>query len=119
MDKCIAFDMEEPQKALNHIKENWNVIKKYDNKSYEHRLHTWDDGYRALGLCKECNKYILLQSSEYHALDGNDSYYSDYFPISSIEEAEELNRKYSGEEIEKSFGQKWLCVTNSNCNWKK
>ena len=118
MDKCIAFDMEDPKEALNHIKNNWSVITKYDNKDYEHNLYTWDDGYRVLGECKECNKYILLQCSEFHSFEDSDSLYKDYFPVSSPEEAEELNKKYNGYDIEKEFDKKWLAVTNSNCNWR-
>ena len=119
MEKCIAFDMKNPHEALNHIRKNWKLIKRYDNNKYDHPLYTFDDGFRVLGLCKECNKYILLQSSEFHSFSSEDSYYDDYFPISSKEEAEELNKKYDGFEIEKSFGKKWLCITNSHCNWKE
>ena len=117
MDNCEAFNMEDPKEALNHIKENWNVVKIYDDKSYGHNLYTWDDGNRILGLCKTCNKYILCQSSEYHSFKDNDSYYDDYFPVSSIDEAEELNKKYNGFEIEKQFEKRWLSVANDDCHW--
>ncbi len=47
--------------------------------------------------CKECDQLILLQTSEYHDFyDGDDSYYSDYFAVSSLEEVDELNKKYNG-----------------------
>ena len=109
--------MEDAKGALEHIKDNSEKITKYSESSYNYPLYTWDDGYRMLLRCKECNSYILLQSSEFHSFYGEDSYYKDYFPVSSIEEAEELNRKYSGSKIEKEFTDKWLSVSNSKCNW--
>lgn len=118
MEKCIAFEMEDAKKALNHIKENWEEIEEYDNHKYGHPLYVWDSGCRVLGRCKSCNKLILYQCSEFHGQDGNDSYYDDYFPVSSAEEAEELNKKYDGFEIESNLDKKWLCITNSDCCWK-
>ena len=118
MDRCKAFDMN-AENALKHIRENWEVVEKYDNDEYDHPLYTWDDGYRILGKCKECNQLILLQRSEYHDFtNGEDSLYSDYFAVSSPEEADDLNKKYNGFDIEFKCNKKWLCVTNGNCCWQ-
>ena len=119
MIKCTAFQMKDSNEALNHIKNNWEVIEDYGDYKYDHSLHTFDSGKRVLGKCKECDQLILLQESEYHSFsDKPDSYYDDYFPVSSKEEADELNKKYDGFKIETEFNNKWLCVTNSNSIWK-
>ena len=73
-------------------------------------LHTWDDGYRTLKRCPECDALVLYQYSEYRDYsEGNDSIYRDYFSVSSREEAVELNEKYNGFQIEMEYkGKKIL-----------
>ena len=119
MIKCDAFDMQNPNEALKHIRDNWEVVEDYGSELYNHHLYVFDDGGRILGRCKKCEQLILLQSSEFHSFsDDGDSYYSDYFPVSSIEEAEKLNELYDGHQIESKFKDKWLCKTNSYSIWK-
>lgn len=117
--KCKAFKMEDPEKALKHIRDNWEKIENYGDWLYDHPLYLWDDGKRILGKCEECDQLFLLQCSEFHDFyDGDDSRYDDYFPVSSSKEADELNKNYSGEQIEFNYKNKWLCVTNGNAVWK-
>lgn len=70
--------------------------------------------------CQRCGGYILLQASEYHSFsDSGDDYYSDWFPVSSPEEAEELNKKYSGFDIEEEFEERYLMRTNDDLFWSR
>ncbi len=63
--------------------------------------------------------YILIQNSEFHSFSDNtdDSYYTDYFFLESAEEADELNARYDGFEIERKYKQKYLCITNGRLHW--
>lgn len=110
MKKCIAFQMKDAKKALKHINENIEIIN--DRNNYKYPLYTWDNGYRILMKCKKCGALILLQSSEFHSFNDEDSFYQSYFPVSSFEEANELNRKY---DLKKEFNREYLSVKNSKC----
>ena len=109
MSKCIAFDMKSAFDAWDHMK--LETVENYGGRAYGHYLHTWDDGERILARCKNCGGYILIQSSEYHGME-DDDYYGDYFPVDSPEEADELNRKYDGWEIETEFPYRYLMTQN-------
>ena len=112
MKECKAFQMSNPKNALEHIRNNFEGIKKYD-------LYQFDDGYRIFGKCKECNSYILIQSNEYHSFsDGEDSYYKDYFPVKNEEEVEELNKRYGGLSIEDAIDRKSIAVSNGEICFK-
>ena len=118
MIKCEAFKMNADD-ALRHIRNNWEVVEDFGDFKYDHPLHTWDDGKRILGKCKECGQLILLQKSEYHDFNnGDDSSYVDYFAVSSIEEADELNKRFDGYDLEFECDKKWLCVTNGKSCWQ-
>ena len=108
-------DPKEAYKRLKYVK-----VKDYGDYQYGHNLHTWDDGGRVLGKCINCGGFLLIQSSEYHSFsDAPDSYYTDFFPVSSAEEADELNRKYDGYEIEREYKDRYLMETNGSLRWSK
>lgn len=112
---CEAFLMDDVQKAWEHM--DYEIVKDYGDRCNGHFLHTWDEGKRLLGKCKNCGGYVLVQRSEFHGMD--DDYYRDYFPVSSPEEAAELNRKYDGFAIEKQFEERYLKSTNGALSWSK
>ncbi len=108
MKECKAFQMSDANKALEHIKNNFKEIKKYD-------LYQFDDGYRSFGICEECKTYILIQLNEYHSFaDEDDSYYKDYFPVNNEEEVKELNKKYGNKSLENVINRKSIVVTNGD-----
>ena len=113
---CIAFGMKDPNEAFAHMKTR--RVENYGDYAYGHYLHTWDEGERFLLKCEACGGYVLLQKSEYHSFsDTADSYYSDWFPVESPEEADELNRKYDGFKIEQEFPGRYLKKTNGKLGW--
>jgi hypothetical protein len=114
---CKAFEMKDARAAREHM--DYEIIKDYGDYAYGHYLHTWDDGKRLLARCKNCGGYILIQSSEFHGAYDDDDYYVDFFPVESPEQADELNRLYSGFEIESSFPSRYLMMTNLQLHWSK
>ena len=110
--------MKDPVEAYKHIR--INVVRDYGDYAYGHPLYVWDDGRRILGKCIHCGGYVLIQKSEFHSFtDAPDGYYTDYFPVSSLEEADELNRKYDGFAIEREFQGRYLMETNGHVRWSK
>ena len=105
---CIAFSLKDAKEAMQHMKER-EVIERYGGQCNGHLLHTWDDGESILFKCKNCGGYILVQLSEFHGMEDAE-YYADYFPVSSPNEAMELNQKYDGFEIENNFPSRYLMV---------
>ena len=112
---CIAFSMEDAEEAFKHMDKE--LIKDYGGSCGKNILHTWDDGSRKLMRCRKCGGYMLLQLSEFHGME-DDSYYADYFPVSGPEEAQMLNEKYNGEEIEEKFPHRWM-IADSRPHWNK
>ncbi len=113
---CIGFTFPDVVEAYRHMKYTCEID--YGGEAYGHYLYTWDDGERFLARCKNCGGYILVQRSEYHSFtDDPDSYYTDLFPVSSPEEADELNRKYDGFAIERKFKGRYLAETNNRICW--
>ncbi|MBQ6389590.1 MAG: hypothetical protein IJH90_08200 [Mogibacterium sp.] len=113
---CIGFKMKDAAQAYRHMK--LELVEDYGSKAYGNILHTWDDGERYLCRCRSCGGYVLVQSSEYHSFtDGDDSYYKDYFPVDSPEEADELNRRYNGFDIERESGIRFMICDNNNPHW--
>lgn len=106
---CKAFEIKDKNEQREHLKK-LEIIENFGDTCNGHCLHTWDDGCRILKRCPECDALVLCQYSEYHDFsDGNDSYYDDYFSVSSREEAVELNEKYNGFQIETEYkGKKIL-----------
>ena len=115
---CDGFNFVSASDAFRHMK--YEIIEDYGKFQYNHRLYVWDDGNRVLAKCKNCGGYILIQSSEYHSFtDAPDGYYTDFFPVSSPEEADELNRKFDGFQIEREFKQRYLMETDGVLRWSK
>lgn len=97
---CDAFQMENADLAFKHFKDGFKeILVNYGSDCNGNPLYTWDDGRRYLIRCEICGGYTLVQKSEYHGME-YDSYYTDYFPVSGDEEAQKLNEKYDGFEIE-------------------
>ena len=117
---CECFTYKDPKEAYLHIwSKRLKQVLNYGRKQYGHYLHTWDDGERFLARCGACGGYILVQASEFHGIDVDDSYYTDFFPVSSPGEADELNRKYDGFTIEFEFGKRYLMETNGSLRWSR
>ena len=111
---CAAFAMQDAQAAYEHLSD-YKVVKHYGDGEQGHWYHTWDEGYRHLGVCPKCHGFILVQRSEYHGEE--DSYYGDYFPVSGPIEAETLNDKYDGWEIEDHFPGRYLIENGGPASW--
>ena len=113
---CSAFFMEDPAQAYAHLDAFGTVARRYGSSAHGHDLYVWDDGSRHLLHCSACDAFILVQRSEYHGME-DDDYYSDFFPVSSPEEADELNRRYDGYAIERAFPRRYLMKTNHLFGW--
>ena len=100
---CIGLEMEYAVDAFDHFSGNLEVVQDYGWSCGNNLLHAWDEGGRVLFRCKACGGYVLKQSSEFHGFSGDDDLYTDYFPMSGPEEAEELNRTLDGTVIEREF----------------
>lgn len=111
---CAAFAMQDAQAAYEHLSD-YKVVKHYGEGKQGHWYHTWDDGYRHLGVCPKCHGFILVQRSEYHGEE--DSYYGDFFPVTGPDEAESLNAKYDGWEIEDHFHGRFLIENGGPASW--
>ena len=113
---CIGFEMEDASEAYEHM--SLELVEDYGGRAYGNYLYTWDDGDRCLCRCKVCGGYVLVQSSEFHSMsDGNDSYYTDYFPVDSPEAADELNRRYDGFAIESDSGIRFMIRDGGKPHW--
>ncbi len=108
MNICKAFKMNDKIEQYNHLSQLVK-LEEFGDYCNGHYLHTWDDGHRCLCKCPECDALILIQISEFHGYD--DSYYKDYFAVSSREEAVSLNKKYDGWQIEKEYDGKRIYRT--------
>ena len=107
MAACKAFMMKTIDEALEHWGEGWESIEEYGDTAYNHPLHTWDEGQRKLRRCNSCGGYILCQWSEFHSFsDDSDGYYTDFFPVEGPVEADEMNYKYDGFQIESVHHQR-------------
>lgn len=84
----------------------------YSDGSLRHRYYVWDDGDRTLQRCKNCGALFLVQSDEYHGPDSNDLYI-DCFPVDSREQADQINREYSGFDLIRYYNEPRL-VSDSN-----
>lgn len=114
---CEAFEMENPMEALDHIE--FEIVEDYGDTAYGHPIHTWDDGHRMLAKCKKCGGYLLIQKSEYHGSNGDDSIYTDYFPVDGPEEANYLNKRYDGFQIEFTSKIKYLLINGERASWSR
>lgn len=54
--------------------------------------------------CKDCGSYVLIQQSEFLSFtDAPNGYYTDYFAVDGPDEAQELNLKNDGFQLESHF----------------
>lgn len=107
---CIAFQMERAEDAMKHLFSKARIVARYGDRFEGNWLHTWDEGERILYHCETCGGYFMLQSSEFHGRE--DDYYLDYFPVTGPKEAEELNRRWDGWQIEDKFPGRFLAQDN-------
>lgn len=118
---CCIFSYSIAEEAAKNL--DFEIVEKYGDTFYnadgsvKHYLHTWDDGYRVLLRCKKCGSLLLKQNSEFHSFGGDDSYYTDLFPVNSSEEALMYNEKYSGIELEREYVGRWIRSTDLNWSW--
>jgi hypothetical protein len=110
---CVGFDLPTAVEAHKHFHGMLEELWDYGDKCNENVLHTWDDGGRKLCRCHDCGGLVLVQKSEYHGQE-NDDYYTDYFPVDSVQEAEQLNELYGGWAIEKEWSRKKVFVSNGH-----
>lgn len=111
--------MEDIQSALDHFRGNTTLVLKFGKNLYGHPLFLFDDGERYLVKCNKCGGYILIQDFERRSYsDGNDTYYTDYFPVDGPKEADFLNQMYGGWSIEFEFVGKWIANTDDSYCWK-
>ena len=110
---CVGFDLPSAAEAYQHFHGMLEELWDYGDKCNENNLHTWDDGGRKLCRCHDCGGLVLVQKSEYHGQE-NDDYYTDYFPVDSVQEAEQLNELYGGWAIEKEWNGKKVFVSNGH-----
>ncbi|MBQ6268065.1 MAG: hypothetical protein IJK64_09900 [Clostridia bacterium] len=108
MKECKAFSMKNARKQEKHLR-GLITVESFGDFCNGHLLHMWDDGCRLLKRCPACDALVLVQRSEFHSFtDGNDSYYTDFFPVASRQEALELNEKYDGFQLENAFPGKHI-----------
>ena len=112
--------MDDPKEAWYHLQANNDIIVSYGSSFEGKTLHTWDDGERILFQCRDCGVFFLWQDSEFHSFsDDDDRYYSDYFPVEGLEDAQRLNRELDGFEIERRFPGRYLVQDNDSApHWK-
>lgn len=110
---CVGFDLPTAAEAYQHFHGMLEELWDYGDKCNENDLHTWDDGGRKLWRCHDCGGLVLVQKSEYHGQE-NDDYYTDYIPVDSVQEAEQLNELYGGWAIEKEWNGKKVFVSNGH-----
>ena len=94
----------------NCCKSNCELIKKYDPKpknsdgSIKWFLYRWDDGkngYRKLVRCKECGNFYLIQCYKLNKFSDNaDTLFEDWYAVDSEEQADLLNKNYTGVQLE-------------------
>lgn len=110
---CVGFDLPTAAEAFEHFQGMLEEVWDYGDMCNGHCLHTWDDGGRKLYRCRNCGGLILVQESEYHG-EENDDHYTDYFPVDSVQEAEQLNELYGGWAIEKEWNGKKVFVSKGH-----
>ena len=91
-------------------REDFQLIKKYEPKpknpdgSIYSFLYRWDDGkdgYRKLVKCKNCGTYFLVQCYTLNKFaDNSDKIYEDWYLVENEQEADYINRTYTGIELE-------------------
>ena len=110
---CVGFDLPTAAEAFEHFRGMLEELWDYGDMCNGHCLHTWDDGGRKLYRCRNCGGLILVQESEYHGEEYND-YYTDYIPVDTVQEAEQLNERYGGFEMETEWKGKKIFVSKGH-----
>ncbi len=116
---CHIFEMDDVHQAWDD--RQWEIAEDYGGECGDHFLYEWDEGCRMLYRCEKCGGYALGQHSEFHGME-KDGYYHDFFPVSGPAEAEELNRRYSGDDIRDAFhrrNKRFLMITNGSTYWSR
>jgi len=113
---CVGFEMHDSRQAYQHM--DYEVVEHYGDECNGKYLFVFDEGKRYLAKCKNCGGLILVQKSELHGFEDEDAYYTDFFPVSSSQEAKEWNA-YDGFEIESKFKKRYLMYTDGNISWSK
>lgn len=98
MNTCKAFELPDRKEQSDHLRD-LEFLEDFGDYCCGHYLHTWDDGHRFLCRCRCCNALILVQRSEFHGME-EDVYYTDYFSVTSRQEAIWLNERFDGFRIE-------------------
>lgn len=91
----------------------FEIIKEYDPKpknpdgSTRWFLYRWDDGkdgYRKLARCKNCGAYFLVQCYKLSKFADSEAHmHEDWYAVSDEAEADKLNHKYTGPQLEREF----------------
>ena len=103
---CAAFQMNTAYEAWNHLYKRSRVVARYGS-TYEGKwLHLWDEGDRTLFQCLSCGGCFLVQRSSFFGQ--NNITRIDYFPVTGPDEAESLNHRWDGWQIENSFPERYL-----------
>lgn len=111
MNICCTFLQADAQMAGENMEVE--VVRNYGDDDY-----LFDDGYRRLHRCKKCGCYIFTQHSEFHGMD-RDDYYTDYYPVATIEEGDWINEHYGVGKLEQEFPGRYLKKTNGKYCWSK
>ena len=114
MNICKAFTMESPREALSHINENCDLVEDYGDTAYGHDLYAWDAGGRTLKYCRECKAYIFIQGSEDRGSEAR--CYTDVYAVKSPKEADKLNKKYSGWDLDYNYKSKYPVLSYRSGN---
>jgi len=112
---CCIFAEKSAKTAYKNFSPEY--LEFYGSECNGHSLHTWDHGERMLARCKNCGKLLLIQQSEYISPYWEETEYFDIYPVRSEAEAQELNEKYNGFELESHSGRRALFTKDGNASW--
>lgn len=104
-------------------KTSCEVLKEYDpqplNKDGSIRwfLYRWDDGkkgQRILVQCKECRSLYLVQRYRLNKFSVlSDNVFEDWYSVESEQQADFLNRTYTGVQLERKFREVYSTQYNT------
>ena len=115
-EKCHVFENSRAEDAFAQLE--LEEVENYGEEKYGHYLHVWDQGCRKLMRCRTCGAFILMQQSVFLSfVNALNSEYIDWFPVSGPKEADELNRRYDGYQLERRFEGRYLRSTNGVPYW--
>lgn len=118
---CCLFDFHSANEAASDFDfielENYGDSYSDEQGDVVHQLHTWDEGYRSLLMCKKCGALWLKQFSEYHGFE--DDYYTNLFEVKSKTDAERYNREFNGYQLEQEFVGPTIHDSKAGWIWNK